>query len=118
MSCFIYSPSILHRLNHSPRVIISSIRDKGQCPCPRCLVSFSEIEELGTPADMKRRLDLARVDDENKQKKVQAARKLILTKNHAIGSEAVEGQLKATSLTPTDVSTDNIPSAHFANLGS
>lgn len=99
----IYHP-LLHCLT-SPRVIISSIRDKGQCPCPRCLVSMSELEQLGTPEDMARRLELIQVDDEEHQKKVQIARNLILVKNHAIGSEAVEAQLKSTSVTPTALST-------------
>lgn len=53
---------------------------------------------------MKRRVVLMRVDDEQNQKKIQTARSLILVKNHAISSEAVEAQLKGASLTPTAVS--------------
>lgn len=65
---------------------------------------FSEIEGLGTPEDMQRRLDLVRVDNAENQRKVQVARNLILNKNHAISSKEVEAQLKDWSLTPTAVS--------------
>lgn len=66
---------------------------------------------------MARRVDLIRVDDENNQKKVRAARKLILSQNHAISSEAVEAQLKASSLTPTDVSITTIFTRRLADPG-
>lgn len=83
-------------------------------------MSFVEIEELGTRKDMQRRSDLVRLDDAINQKKIQTARNLILKQNHAISSEAVEAQLKASSLTPTAVSTiffliDNNPEHEFQN---
>lgn len=79
---------------------------------------FGELEELGTAADMKRRLDLVRVDDEHNQKKVATARNLILVQNHAISSNAVEAQLKACSLTPTAVSAHHPHTDSIANSGS
>lgn len=65
---------------------------------------MSELEQLGTSEDMARRSELVRIDDETHQQKVQIARNLILVKNHAISSDAVEAQLKDTSATPTAVS--------------
>ena len=52
---------------------------------------------------MQRRTDLARVDDEEKRRKVNKARNYIYNKNLAISSKQVEKELKDTSLTPTDV---------------
>lgn len=52
---------------------------------------------------MQRRTELARVDDEEKQRKVKTAREYILKKNVAISSKYVEQQLYDISLTPTDV---------------
>lgn len=66
---------------------------------------MSELEHLGTPEDMARRLELIRVDNEEHRDKVEIARNLILVKNHAVSSDAVEAQLKDTSTTPTAVST-------------
>lgn len=52
---------------------------------------------------MQRRTELARVDDEEKQRRVKTARDYILKKNLAISSKYVEQQLQDISLTPTDV---------------
>lgn len=87
-----------------PRVLIASIRDKGQCPCPRCTASLSDVEQLGTVQDMERRTQLARVDDDAYRQTIKAARNLILKHHHAIDSKEVEELLKAHSTTPTDVS--------------
>lgn len=59
---------------------------------------------MGTPEDMQRRLQLARVDDEAHRSNVKRARDLIFKKNHAVSSDDVEKLLKPTSSTPTAVS--------------
>lgn len=56
---------------------------------------------------MKQRLSLARVDNEDRKRKVQTARRIIYEKNYAVNSEAVEKLLKEESLVPTSVSTQN-----------
>lgn len=83
--------------------MIASIRDKGQCPCPRCLMPLSDVEGLGTPEDMQCHLDLARVDDETHRHKIQKAQDLIFKNNHAVASKMVEAYLKDESLMPTAV---------------
>lgn len=87
----------------SYRVIVSCIRDQGRCPCTRCLVQLSQLEELGSPEDMNRRVAMIRVDDENNREKVQIARDYILNRNQAVSGKGVEAQLMEHSLTPTDV---------------
>lgn len=84
-------------------MLLASIRDKGRCPCPRCLVPLTQVERLGTVNDMKQRKLLARIDDEIKQGKVAEARDHIYRRNYAVDNDGVETLLKYESLVPTDV---------------
>ncbi|KZP19824.1 hypothetical protein FIBSPDRAFT_665092, partial [Athelia psychrophila] len=96
-----YPRIFTYTADYPEKVLIASIRDKGQCPCPRCSMPFSEVEKIGTPEDMQRRQQLLRVDDEAHRKVVESARALIFNKNHAVSSDDVESLLKDESLTPT-----------------
>lgn len=91
--------------------MLATIRNLGDCPCPRCLVPLSLADRFGTPEDRQFRVDKARMDDSDRQTKVSTARKLIYGKittkkntNYDVGSAAVERLLKDQSLVPTDVS--------------
>lgn len=91
------------------RVILASIRNLGDCPCPRCLVPISLAHNFGTSEDIQQRIDTARVDDQSRQKKISKARKLIYGKfggkkntNYGVNSAAVERLLKEQSLVPTE----------------
>ena len=86
-----------------PRVLIATIRDKGACPCPRCLVRADQIPEVGTPADRTRREATARKDDSERQSKVARAASLIYDDGYVVNSERVEAELKNESLVPTFV---------------
>ena len=55
---------------------------------------------------MKRRVALARVDNEERKRKVGIARSIIYEKNYAVNCEAVEKLLKQESLVPTSVSSE------------
>lgn len=83
---------------------MATIRDKGACPCPRCLVRTDEIAELGTPADRARRENTARKDDSERQAKVKRALSLIYEGGYVVNSERVDDELKSESLVPTAVS--------------
>ena len=85
-------------------MLLASIRDKGQCPCPRCLIPLSRVQNMGKPLDMKQRRTLARVDDDARKRKVDIVRELIYQKNYVVNSKAVEFFLKDQSLVPTIVS--------------
>lgn len=95
------------------RIILASIRNKGQCPCPRCLIPLVRVHNLGKTRDMQQRKSLARVDDEGRRRKVESAREIIYTKNYAVDSEPVENHLKDQSLVPTVVSTTRQASFRF-----
>ncbi len=90
------------------RVLLASIRDKGFCLCPRCLIPRMRLQNLGMALDMKQRKTLARVDDETRRRKVDIAREIIYQKNDAVDSNAVEAFLKPQSLVPTSVSVDRL----------
>lgn len=86
------------------RALIASIRDKGQCPCPRCTLSISKVEQLGTLEDLAHRAQSIRLDDEEYRRTILEARKLIFEDNRAVDSREVEDLLKPKSWTPTAVS--------------
>ena len=87
--------------NYLDRVTLATIRDKGLCPCPRCLVPKSELDQTGTMHDRSFRLENVRIYLFNA---VKAARKAIYKKANAITGVAVNKHLKETSSVPTLVS--------------
>lgn len=86
------------------RVTIVGIRNMGDHPCPRCLVSLTDINKLGTPADMTMRRENRREDNEAQKCKIETARKIIHKGNYSVNTTEVEKLLKPTSLVPTKVS--------------
>jgi hypothetical protein len=94
-----------HRLNSTLififiRILIATIRDKGLCPCPRCLVRKSEIDKLGQKLDARYRINQARTYLGNT---IASARDFIYKLGYGIRSAAVERLLKEQSLVPTPV---------------
>lgn len=87
------------------------MRDKGLCPCPRCLVRSKDLDQLGTVEDMATR-GVHRV---YQSKKVQKARDLIYKKAKPITGANVEALLKETSAVPTVVRIDLCFSAHLSD---
>jgi hypothetical protein len=65
---------------------------------------MSHVHKLGTKLDIKQRETLARVDDDDRRRKVQLAREIIYDENYAVDSNGVEELLKPQSLVPTSVS--------------
>ena len=62
------------------------------------------VHNLGTISDMKQRVALARVDDLDRQKKIETARSIIYDRDYAVNSEASEALLQEQSLVATKVS--------------
>ena len=85
------------------RVLIANIRNLGTCPCPRCLIPKSWIDDLGLTNDMQQRQALARVDTEERWSKIAAARRLIYQEHYVVDTPQVEVLLKEESLVPTKV---------------
>ncbi|KAF9053252.1 hypothetical protein BJ165DRAFT_1339511 [Panaeolus papilionaceus] len=77
--------------------LLATIRDKGTCPCPRCLVKMKDLDQLGTQADMVR----CQEQRVYHAAKVVKARNLIYKKAKPITSANVEALLKEYSAVPT-----------------
>ena len=80
------------------RVLLANIRNKGLCPCPRCLVSKSELDRLGLRRDISIRIDKFR---EFMADKVNIARRAIYSLAKPIRGTAVEDLLMSFSGVPT-----------------
>jgi hypothetical protein len=85
------------------RVLLATIRNLGGCPCPRCLIPKSRVQNLGLSLDMKQRQTLARIDDNSRKNKVATSRSIIYDSGYGVRSNYVENILKDQSLVPTPV---------------
>jgi len=99
-------------LRQGSRVLLATIRDKGACPCPRCLVTKEKLNEMGLKRDLKVR--------ENKRQYfsdlVQKAQNLIYNKAAKITRAAVSRLLKPSSSVPTVVSLKSLSFLSFSFL--
>lgn len=86
------------------RVLVATIRDLGQCPCPLCLVTLDQVHLLGQVADERIRTAKARVDSAERISKVTSARKMIYQHGYAASNDRSEYFLKPESLVATEVS--------------
>jgi hypothetical protein len=96
-SCF----CLLYLIHILVRVLLATIRDNGNCPCPHCLIPRTKLDRLGHLSDSKIRVDKAR---KYNARRVNMARKAIYTLGNPIGSVHVEQLLKPSSIVPTSVS--------------
>ncbi|CDO77698.1 hypothetical protein BN946_scf184969.g49 [Trametes cinnabarina] len=97
----LYIRFFTYSADYPEKVLLATIRDMGNCPCPRCLVPKDHICELGTSRDQVIRDRKARVDDDVRKAIVQQARDFIMKKGLGVNSTAVEAILKPQSLVPT-----------------
>jgi hypothetical protein len=85
------------------RVLLCTIRDLGDRPCPCCLVRKEDIPQIGAPVDMARHQEQARVDDEERRELVEEARENI-RQGYVVNSKpGVDDLLKHRSWVPVKV---------------
>ncbi len=94
-------------VNYKCRVLLSSIRNMGNCPCPRCLIPKDSADRLGTKSDQRRRITLARKDHPQYRVQISSARDIIDQQNRSVDSEFVQRLLRPESLVPTEVPLPN-----------
>ncbi|THV03619.1 hypothetical protein K435DRAFT_650870 [Dendrothele bispora CBS 962.96] len=94
----IYPRIFTYSADYPEKVLLATIRDKGMCPCPRCMVAKSVLDQLGCDDDSHVRTDNVRPYFKSK---VKAARRLIYNGAVPIRGAKVERQLKETSSVPT-----------------
>jgi hypothetical protein len=80
------------------RVLLATVRDKGLCPCPRCLIRKVDIDKVGQKRDSRDRITKARTYLSDV---IRTARRFIYDLGFNIDSAAVERVLKPQSLVPT-----------------
>jgi uncharacterized protein YcbX len=83
--------------------MLAGVRNRGACPCPRCLVTLSDIAKMGTVLDLRRRQTHARVDDHALRYKLSQARLAVYNGGYVVNSTVVEVMLKEHSLVPATV---------------
>ncbi|KAF9031054.1 hypothetical protein BJ165DRAFT_1310498, partial [Panaeolus papilionaceus] len=84
--------------DYPEKVLLATIRDKGLCPCPRCLVRMQNLDQLGMADDRKTRSEMPRVHHITQVKK---ARAFIYKQAKPINGSNVEALLKDFSGVPT-----------------
>ncbi|KAH6907330.1 hypothetical protein BKA70DRAFT_1490869, partial [Coprinopsis sp. MPI-PUGE-AT-0042] len=84
--------------DYPEKVLLATIRDKGLCPCPRCLIPKEKLHLMGQVPDMRSRFTKVR---HFLWDKVQVARRYIYRHGWGVKSEHVEGLLRTTSSVPT-----------------
>ncbi|KAF7374197.1 GLOBIN domain-containing protein [Mycena sanguinolenta] len=81
-------------------VLLATIKNFGGCPCPRCFIEKEKISDMGTKADMRRRLN-TRKDTSSWRETIQRVRTWIFDKGYLITGAAVNRLLKPQSWVPT-----------------
>ena len=70
ISFYVYFIDTFHR------ILTASIRNRGNCPCPRCLMPLSMVHMMGTKEDLLKRKKI-RTNNQNCRDKVQESLDLI-----------------------------------------
>ncbi|KAL1759929.1 hypothetical protein FB107DRAFT_270653 [Schizophyllum commune] len=94
----VYPRLFTYSADYPEKILLATIRDLGDCPCPRCLMPRQRIDLMGLVRDIRYRAAHVRkvlVDA------VRSARDRIYNRGAPITGVAVERLLKDTSSTPT-----------------
>ncbi|KAF9532139.1 hypothetical protein CPB83DRAFT_832803 [Crepidotus variabilis] len=94
----IYPRIFTYSADYPEKVLLATIKDKGLCPCPRCLIPKSKLNDMGKLNDLKYRAQNPRT---YLKSLVSRAREIIYTQGAKIGGAAVDRLLRATSSVPT-----------------
>lgn len=81
------------------RTLLAGIGQMAGCPCPLCYCKKSQLPEMGTVPDMKRRAQL-RKDTTARQEEVELAREMIYLDGVPTSGQSVKALLNPTSTLP------------------
>lgn len=94
-------------------MLLSLIKFLARFPCPTCFIIDTDIHELGTVKDDRRRAKL-RVDDQTRRKAIEKARKRIFVEGKAVNNAKVQKPLDLMgSLLPIRNAFSTLPDANF-----
>ncbi|KAL0564603.1 hypothetical protein V5O48_017441, partial [Marasmius crinis-equi] len=94
----VYPRIFTYSADYPEKVLLATMRDKGLCPCPRCMVQKSDLDKLGFVQDMRRRVVYTR---NYLIHSVKTARRFIYDLASPIKGVHVERLLKPSSSVPT-----------------
>ncbi|KAF8189081.1 hypothetical protein K438DRAFT_2144948, partial [Mycena galopus ATCC 62051] len=94
----VYPRIFTYSADYPEKVLLATIRDKGFCLCPRCLVQKKNVDQMGTARDLRSRITGLRTYFWTK---IEDARKAIYESGFAVTSKWVENILQEFSLVPT-----------------
>ncbi|KAF5368267.1 hypothetical protein D9615_010369 [Tricholomella constricta] len=97
-----YPRIFTYSADYPEKVLLSTIRNFGRCPCSRCTIPKEKIPELGTHVDSRRRETHARKDTSPRRFNIRLAREFIYEHGYGVKSAAVERTLGADSSVPTE----------------
>ncbi|KAF9461194.1 hypothetical protein BDZ94DRAFT_826153 [Collybia nuda] len=93
----IYPRIITYSADYPEKVLLATIRDRGRCPCPRCLVPKVLLDRVGLARDSATRIKIRQIVPSL----VLAARRYIYNLGHSITGVRVEELLQEISAVPT-----------------
>ncbi|TEB18199.1 hypothetical protein FA13DRAFT_1649583, partial [Coprinellus micaceus] len=76
--------------DYPEKVLMATIKARGDCPCVQCLIQKKNLSQMGTPADMAFRKANPRVDDDARQERVSEARAAIKSGLAVAGDSVVK----------------------------
>ncbi|KAK7684228.1 hypothetical protein QCA50_012552 [Cerrena zonata] len=95
----IYPRFFTYSADYPEKVLLATIRDKGLCPCTRCLTPKSKLHLMGQVYDMAFRVQAG--VRKYLSRAVTVARKYIYDAGYSVASTAIDNLLKETSSVPT-----------------
>ncbi|KAJ7580851.1 hypothetical protein C8J56DRAFT_1057826 [Mycena floridula] len=100
-----YKYGIVILSDYPEKVLLVEIKYLSEFLCPRCLVTKAQVPELGTKADMKRRVDKARTDTPLIRRAIEKPRRLIFAVGYANAFSAFFSELGHNyyRMFPTDI---------------
>ncbi|KAL0063828.1 hypothetical protein AAF712_009273 [Marasmius tenuissimus] len=87
--------------DYPEKIAVVCVKYLGNCLCVRCIIEKSQVQHMGTKLDMRRRIQLKRIDDERRQKAVNDARWHIFVDGRSVECDPVKHLLDDHSLIPT-----------------
>ncbi|KAF9455660.1 hypothetical protein BDZ94DRAFT_1179515 [Collybia nuda] len=94
----VYPRIFTYSADYPEKAILATIRERGLCPCPRCMVEKKKIDKMGQKNDIKARDKNPRTFMANL---VQKARNCFYQLGYSIASKIVDATLKPFSLMST-----------------
>ncbi|KIJ47640.1 hypothetical protein M422DRAFT_163661 [Sphaerobolus stellatus SS14] len=111
----VYIRLFTYSADYPEKMLMLSLRDKGLCVCPRCLVPRDQIHEMGMKRDQQCQSTLKREDNYGTRQDIGSARsKMYGPRGLRVDSNPIDNILKPTSRVPTiNAFSEIMPSENF-----